>query len=1026
MNIILKKSLALVLAVVMIVGLFPHALYAGESDAGEKTAPATLTPADTSDENMTLSKTAVRTGEDTWDVTLTVTPKDHAVKPVPSEVILVLDHSASMNVNYTGSLTRWQTLVKVLTEQGGVLEMLNDLDARVRVLVFGNEVRTLNNSEFYNLGTEESLEKIKADIEANTSIDGSCTDMKFALEKCNEVLESLPAGGRPEVIFLTDGVPSTWYNKEQKQYYSGDIYPSSPTDDRMQIYVRKLKNAIAKTESRAEIYGVSFANKDRGDAELRYLLGAENVYTSDDYASLKKNFEDISIKIRALITDPMSEWVICTSQPTVEVSGANGETYPPAVLKDEYVSWTPEPGQEIEPGQTVTIKYSVKLKPDQLKTLSENGGALPLNGDAKVNYLVDGAGGDPHNLLFPLPQDEVKVNKLITTDYLNGDPEGEPVIDYAIAYDGKMQLLALPEENAVKEKNGSQFTYENSTHDGNPVAAGDSVPVSEGEHHLNHYYYDANGRGTLVYHAGSGVFGDQTNEASVTDLAPGSYPLWTKDGQGRVPNGAAGWPTHDNQEGSAVVMVGWTSDSAAADKIYAQNEQLPALAANATISVGAATDVYAVWAYDKNGDGIPDQGQYFVNFAVADGHGTVAPEMIAVPAGSQLGAALNQSAPQISAEEGWRFTGQWLRKDGDGTALTDANLLAETINDNVTYIAQMEKVQPSEYAVAVNDSYADATGAGSYAEGMVVTIDAGQRPGYRFTGWQSDDPELTLADAARGTTTFTMPGHDVTLTATWQKTPTPPPVDPRDDGKPHDLNTEDHFSYVVGYPVDHRTGLATDDVDLWPVRPEAGITRAEVATIFYRLLKEDVRDRVTSDVNDFSDVASGDWFNVTVSSLAQMGVIAGYEDGSFRPNAPITRAEFAAIATRFFAERGVTYNEGLFADITGDEWFADVVAAAAERGLLGGYPDGTVRPNATITRAESCAVVNRTLDRRPDAKHLLPAGEMRVWPDNPADGWYYADMQEATNGHEYRWLTIGKNKIEDWTAILPDNTWNGR
>lgn len=1008
MNIILKKSLALVLAVVMIVGLFPHALYAGEADAGENTAPATLTPADTADENMTLSKTAVRTGEDTWDVTLTVTPKDHAVKPVPSEVILVLDHSASMRDNKINGKTRWEILKNVLIEQDGLIESLDNLNARVTVMTFGdkNNVKRLNNGEFYNLGTPDELEKIKADINA-IPMPNEDTYMQFAFAEIRTLLEKLPAGGRPEVIFLTDGVNLTDVRSNNSEIVT-------------------MRENIAYIKDKAELYGVSFDNKAKGDADMRYLLGAENVYTSDDYAGLKKNFEDISIKIRALITDPMSEWVTCTSQPTVEVSGANGETYPPAVLKDEYVSWTPEPGQEIEPGQTVTIKYSVKLKPDQLKTLSENGGALPLNGDAKVNYLVDGAGGDPHNLLFPLPQDEVKVNKLITTDYLNGDPEGEPVIDYAIAYDGKMQLLALPEENAVKEKNGSQYTYENSTHDGNPVAAGDSVPVSEGEHHLNHYYYDANGRGSLVYHAGSGVFGDQTHEASVTGLAPGSYPLWTKDGQGRVPNGAAGWPTHDNQEGSAVVMVGWTSDSAAADKIYAQNEQLPALAANATISAGAATDVYAVWAYDKNGDGIPDQGQYFVNFAVADGHGTVTPEMIAVPAGSQLGAALNQSAPQISAEEGWRFIGQWLRKDGDGTALTDENLLAETINDNVTYIAQMEKVQPSEYAVAVNASYADVTGAGSYAEGMVVTIDAGQRPGYRFTGWQSDDPELTLADAAHSTTTFTMPGHDVTLTATWQKKPTPPPVDPRDDGKPHDLNTEDHFSYVVGYPVDHRTGLATDDVDLWPVRPEAGITRAEVATIFYRLLKEDVRDRVTSDVNDFSDVASGDWFNVTVSSLAQMGVIAGYEDGSFRPNAPITRAEFAAIATRFFAERGVTYNEGLFADITGDEWFADVVAAAAERGLLGGYPDGTVRPNATITRAESCAVVNRTLDRRPDAKHLLPAGEMRVWPDNPADGWYYADMQEATNGHEYRWLTIGKNKIEDWTAILPDNTWNGR
>lgn len=1008
MNIILKKSLALVLAVVMIVGLFPHALYAGEADAGENTVSATLTPADTADENMTLSKTAVRTGEDTWDVTLTATPKDHAVKPVPSEVILVLDHTGSMTSSLNGS-TRWNTLVNVLMEPGGLLETLSDLNARVALMTFDKQhhAEFLNNGGFYSLGMSEELAKIKRDINALPS-PTSGTYLEDAFAKSRELLESLPAGGRPEVILLTDG----------ENYY--DVRSSSIPE------IVTMRENIVYIKERAELYGISFANGAKGDADLRYLLGAENVYTSDDYAGLKKNFEDISIKIRALITDPMSEWVTCTSQPTVEVSGANGETYPPAVLKDEYVSWTPEPGQEIAPGQTVTIKYSVKLKPDQLKTLSENGGALPLNGTAKVNYLVDGAGGDPHNLLFPLPQDEVKVNKLITTDYLNGDPEGEPVIDYAIAYDGKMQLLALPEESAVKEKNGSQFTYENSTHDGNPVAAGDSVPVSEGEHHLNHYYYDANGRGSLVYHAGSGVFGDQTHEASVTGLAPGSYPLWTKDGQGRVPNGAAGWPTHDNQDGSAVVMVGWTSDDAAADKIYAQNEQLPALAANATISAGAATDVYAVWAYDKNGDGIPDQGQYFVNFAVADGHGTVTPEMIAVPAGSQLGAALNQSAPQISAEKGWRFTGQWLRKDGDGTALTDANLLAETINDNVTYIAQMEKVQPSEYAVAVNVSYADATGAGSYAEGMVVTIDAGQRPGYSFTGWQSDDPELTLADAAHSTTTFTMPGHDVTLTATWQKKPTPPPVDPKDDGKPHDLNTEDHFSYVVGYPVDHRTGLATDDVDLWPVRPEAGITRAEVATIFYRLLKEDVRDRVTSDVNDFSDVASGDWFNVTVSSLAQMGVIAGYEDGSFRPNAPITRAEFAAIATRFFAERGVTYNEGLFADITGDEWFADVVAAAADRGLLGGYPDGTVRPNATITRAESCAVVNRTLDRRPDAQHLLPAGEMRVWPDNPADGWYYADMQEATNGHEYRWLTVGKNKIEDWTAILPDNTWNGR
>ena len=161
MNIILKKSLALVLAVVMIVGLFPHALYAGEAETGENTAPAALTPADTADENMTLSKTAVRAGEDTWDVTLTVTPKDHAVKAVPSEVILVLDHSASMRDNKINGKTRWEILKNVLIEQDGLIESLDNLNARVTVMTFGdkNNVKRLNNGEFYNLGTPDELEK---------------------------------------------------------------------------------------------------------------------------------------------------------------------------------------------------------------------------------------------------------------------------------------------------------------------------------------------------------------------------------------------------------------------------------------------------------------------------------------------------------------------------------------------------------------------------------------------------------------------------------------------------------------------------------------------------------------------------------------------------------------------------------------------------------------------------------------------------------------------------------------------------
>ena len=239
-----------------------------------------------------------------------------------------------------------------------------------------------------------------------------------------------------------------------------------------------------------------------------------------------------------------------------------------------------------------------------------------------------------------------------------------------------------------------------------------------------------------------------------------------------------------------------------------------------------------------------------------------------------------------------------------------------------------------------------------------------------------------------------------------------PPYNPGDDDKPSGLNTEDHFSYVVGY----EDGM---------VKPQRSITRAEVATIFYRLLEDDVREDYDTTRNNFSDVTSDSWYNQTVSTLASMGILKGYEDGTFRPNASITRAEFAAIATRFFDETGATYEPGTFTDVTGDEWFAGAIMDAVNLGLIGGYEDGTVRPNNNITRAEACAIVNRTLGRVPDADHLLPADEMTTWPDNPSSAWFYADMQEATNGHEYEWITEDGNKIEEWTYIL-DKDWNDR
>lgn len=258
-----------------------------------------------------------------------------------------------------------------------------------------------------------------------------------------------------------------------------------------------------------------------------------------------------------------------------------------------------------------------------------------------------------------------------------------------------------------------------------------------------------------------------------------------------------------------------------------------------------------------------------------------------------------------------------------------------------------------------------------------------------------------------------------------------PPTTGDDDDDEEDpdtpaLDKDNHFLYIEGYPEDYRTGEYSDNEDLWPVKPQGNITRAEVATIFYRLLKDEVREEIETDVNSFPDVNADDWFNITVSSLANMGAISGYEDGTFRPNEPISRAELASMAVRFYDAFEVEYEEGTFLDVEGDEWYADAIAAAAELGILGGYPDGTVRPNNNITRAETCAIVNRVLERRPHDEHLGDVDDMRTWPDNLPGAWYYADMQEATNGHYYEWIDIDGSKFEEWTEVDKDYDWTKR
>ncbi len=218
------------------------------------------------------------------------------------------------------------------------------------------------------------------------------------------------------------------------------------------------------------------------------------------------------------------------------------------------------------------------------------------------------------------------------------------------------------------------------------------------------------------------------------------------------------------------------------------------------------------------------------------------------------------------------------------------------------------------------------------------------------------------------------------------------------------LNGSNHFAYVVGYKDGN-------------VRPQGNITRAETAAIFFRLLKEEVRSENLSKHNDFADVTEDSWYNTAVSTMAGMNILKGRTANSFAPQAPITRAEFAAICARFDSGRAEE-NSG-FTDISG-HWAEKEIERAATLGWVSGYTDGSFHPDAPITRAEAMTLINRVLCRMPETKADL-LDSMTKWPDNQPGAWYYLAVQEATNSHTYEQKD---SKYDTWTALTADPDWS--
>lgn len=232
-------------------------------------------------------------------------------------------------------------------------------------------------------------------------------------------------------------------------------------------------------------------------------------------------------------------------------------------------------------------------------------------------------------------------------------------------------------------------------------------------------------------------------------------------------------------------------------------------------------------------------------------------------------------------------------------------------------------------------------------------------------------------------------------------TPYVPVVPPK---TPDKLNADDHFAYVIGYPDGG-------------VHPHATITRAETATVFFRLLTEKTRKDNLTKYHSFRDVPQGAWYNAAVATMAKLKIITGYPDGTFQPDAPVTRAEFAAIAARFDEKSART--TASFRDIYG-HWAERYISRSAELGWIRGYTDNTFRPDQSITRAEAMALINRVLNRNPESKDDL-LRSMNIFNDNlDTAKWYYLDVQEAANSHDF----IRKaNGYEMWKKLRADPDW---
>ena len=341
--------------------------------------------------------------------------------------------------------------------------------------------------------------------------------------------------------------------------------------------------------------------------------------------------------------------------------------------------------------------------------------------------------------------------------------------------------------------------------------------------------------------------------------------------------------------------------------------------------------------------------------------------------------------PSVAADSGYSFTG-WLGTDG--ITRTSNEVLDLTVTGDMTFTAQYAKDSGSGGSTGTTRYTIEASaghGGGISPDGR-VRVSRGSDKTFRITpdaGYEIADV-LVDGESVGAVDKYTFESVRKAHTIEALFAPEKQLADPDDTGVSGWLNTEDHLAYLNGYGG----GL---------FGPDDHMTRAQAAQMFYNLLL----DQEVSAAVRFTDVPADAWYARAVETLASLGMVEGVGGGKFAPERTITRAEFTVMAMRF--ARLPEGGENPFSDVTSSDWFYDQVVGAVQYGWITGYTDGTFRPEATITRAEVTAITNRLLDRAADEDYVDDhAGELRQFPDVSASYWAYHDIVEATNAHSYR------------------------